>query len=82
MGTEGTDNSELIGSYDSNSITHVHLSLLHYLRQLMVGQTRPERPEPPKSWVFAVPDLSRTRPGFFKPVPDGSFPLIVVKDIG
>ena len=48
----------------------------------MVGQTRPERPEPPKSWVFAVPDLSPTRPGFFKPVPDGSFPLIVLIGIG
>ena len=42
-------------------------------------QTRPERPEPPRSWVFAVPELSPTRPELFKPVPDGSFPLIVVK---
>ena len=82
MGTEGTDNSKLIGSYDSNSITHVHLSLLHYLRQLMVGQTRPKRPGPQKSSLLSVPDLSPKRPGFFKPVPDGSFPLIVVKYIG
>ena len=42
-------------------------------------QTRPERPEPPRSWVFAVPDLSRRRPQLFKPVPNRSFPLIVVK---
>ena len=42
-------------------------------------QTRPERPEPPKSWVFAVPELSRKRPEIFKPVPNRSFPLIVVK---
>jgi hypothetical protein len=42
-------------------------------------QTRPERPEPPKSWVFAVPELSPTRPELFKPVPNRSFPLIVVK---
>lgn len=45
-------------------------------------QTRPERPEPPKSWVFAVPELSRTRPELFKPVPNRSFPLIFVKHIG
>jgi hypothetical protein len=48
----------------------------------MVGQMRPIRPEPPKSWVFAVPDLSPKRPGLLESVPDGSFPLIVVKDIG
>lgn len=43
-------------------------------------QTRPERPEPPRSWVFAVPELSRKRPELFKPVPNRSFPLIVVKN--
>ena len=42
-------------------------------------QTRPERPEPPRSWVFAVPELSPKRPELFKPVPNRSFPLIVVK---
>lgn len=42
-------------------------------------QTRPERPEPPKSWVFAVPEVSRKRPELFKPVPNRSFPLIFVK---
>ena len=45
----------------------------------MVGQTRPGRPGPQKSWILSVPDLSPKRPGFFKPVPDGSFPSIVVK---
>ena len=43
-------------------------------------QTRPERPEPPRSWVFAVPELSPKRPELFESVPDGSFPLIVVKN--
>jgi len=42
-------------------------------------QTRPERPEPPKSWILSVPELSPKRPGLFESVPDGSFPLIVVK---
>jgi len=42
-------------------------------------QTRPECPEPPKSSVFAVSELSRTRPELFKPVPNRSFPLIFVK---
>jgi len=82
VGTEGTDNSKLIGSHDSNSVTHGHLSLLQYLRQQMVGQTRPERPGPQKSSLLSVPDLSPKRPGIFESVPDGSFPLIVVKDIG
>lgn len=71
----------MIGSHDSNSVTHVHFTMLHNVGQLMGAQTRPFRPEPPKSWVFAVPDLSRTRPELFKPVPNGSFPLIVVKGV-
>ena len=43
-------------------------------------QTRPERPEPPRSWVLSVPELSPKRPELFKPVPNRSFPLIVVKN--
>lgn len=45
----------------------------------MGDQTRPERPEPPRSWVLSVPELSPKRPELFKPVPNRSFPLIFVK---
>lgn len=48
----------------------------------MVCQTRPSRPEPQKSSLLSVPDLSPKRPELFKPVPNGSFPLIVVKGVG
>jgi hypothetical protein len=82
VGTEGTDNSKLIGSYDSNSVTHVHLPLLHYLRRVILGQTRPGRPGPQKSSLLSVPDLSPKRPGLLESVPDGSFPLIVLIRVG
>jgi hypothetical protein len=36
-------------------------------------QTRPERPEPPKSWVLSVPELSRTRPELFRTRPEPQF---------
>jgi hypothetical protein len=82
VGTEGTDNSELIGSYDSNSDTYALFTLLHYLRRVILAPTRPERPGPQKSSLLSVPDLSPKRPEIFESVPDGSFPLIVLIGIG
>ena len=51
-----------------------------YIGRVIVGSMRPFRPEPPRSWVLCVPDLSPKRPRFSVSVPDGSFALIVVKD--
>ena len=45
----------------------------------MVVQTRPKRPQPPKSWVLSVPKVSPKCPRFSQSVPNRSFPLIVVK---
>lgn len=70
---------KLIRSYDSNSVTHVHFTMLHNVGQLMVDQTVHFWPDGGNAWV----NLARTWPEpcteICKPCTDGSFPLIVVK---
>ena len=70
MGTEGTDNSKLIGSYDSNSVERVMLRC--YLLTPTNGRPNPSRPSPPAEKLDFirpgfVPKASRifqTRPGW------------------
>ena len=55
-------------------------STVTYIGRVIVGSMRPFRPEPPRSWILCVPDLSPNCPRICLSVPNGSFALIVVKN--
>lgn len=55
-------------------------STVTYIGRVIVGSMRPFRPDPPRSWILCVPDLSPICPRMRLSVPNGSFPLIVVKN--